>query len=96
MDPSQRPIPGATVAAINAVGIIVQQITDDQGGFDFNVSPLYENYQLRVTAPGFQTVTVGAGASAIQLALAPQADSVQCGGFGDRRSRQPAGHERRA
>jgi outer membrane cobalamin receptor len=75
-DPSQRPIPGATVAAINDVGIIVQQITDDQGGFDFNVSPLYETYQLRITAPGFQTVTVGAGASAIQLALAPQADSV--------------------
>jgi outer membrane cobalamin receptor len=76
VDPSQRPIPGATVAAINGVGIIVQQITDDGGGFDFNVSPLYENYQLRVTAPGFQTVTVGAGASNIQLALAPQEDSV--------------------
>ena len=76
VDPSQRPIPGATVAAINDVGIIVQQITDDRGGFDFNVSPLYETYQLRVTAPGFQTVTVGAGASNIQLALAPQADSV--------------------
>jgi outer membrane cobalamin receptor len=76
VDPSQRPIPGATVAAINDVGIIVQQITDDRGGFDFNVSPLYETYQLRVTAPGFQTVTVGAGASAIQLALAPQSDSV--------------------
>jgi outer membrane cobalamin receptor len=76
VDPSQRPIPGATVAAINGVGIIVQQITDDGGGFDFNVSPLYENYQLRVTAPGFQTVTVGAGASNIRLALAPQEDSI--------------------
>ena len=34
-----RPIAGATVAAVNDVGIIVQQITDDRGGFDFNVSP---------------------------------------------------------
>jgi outer membrane cobalamin receptor len=76
VDPAQRPIAGATVAAVNDVGIIVEQITDDGGGFDFNVSPLYETFQLRVTAPGFQTVTVGAGASNIQLALAPQSDSV--------------------
>jgi outer membrane cobalamin receptor len=76
VDPSQRPITGATVAAFNGVGIIVEQITDDQGGFDFNVSPLYETYQLRITAPGFQTVTVAASASQIQLALGPQSDSV--------------------
>ena len=61
IDPSQSPIPGAQVAAVNDVGVIVEQITDDQGHFDFNVSPLFENYQLRVTAPGFQTVTVGRG-----------------------------------
>jgi hypothetical protein len=73
-DPSHSPIAGAQVAAINDVGVIVEQITDDQGHFDFNVSPLFDKYQLRVTAPGFQMVTVGAGASNIQLSLAPQTD----------------------
>jgi outer membrane cobalamin receptor len=76
-DPSGSPIAGAEVAAINSVGVIVRQITDDNGGFDFNVSPLFENVQLRVAAPGFQTVTVGEGAASIQLPLAPQADSVR-------------------
>lgn len=79
-DPTQSPISGATVAAVNDVGVIVQQITDDQGHFDFNVSPLFENYQLRVTAPGFQMVTVGAGAANIQLSLAPQSDSIRVEG----------------
>ena len=77
VDPTQSPISGALVTAINDVGVITQQITDDQGHFDFNVSPLFETYQLRVTAPGFQMVTVGAGASHIQLSLAPQSDSVR-------------------
>ena len=79
-DPTQSPISGAEVAAFNDVGVIVEQITDDHGHFDFNVSPLFESYQLRVTATGFQTVTVGAGASAIQLMLAPQSDSVRVEG----------------
>src|ERR1017187_7619523 len=79
-DPTGSPIPGAQVAAFNDVGVIVQQITDDQGRFDFNVSPLFLSYQLRVTAPGFQMVTVGAGASRIQLSLAPQTDSIRVTG----------------
>ncbi len=79
-DPTQSPIPGAEVAAFNDVGVIVRQITDDQGHFDFNVSPLFDSYQLRVTAAGFQTVTVGAGASMIQLMLAPQSDSIRVEG----------------
>src|SRR2546425_293716 len=54
LDPARHPISGAQVAAFNSLGVIVQQITDDRGHFDFNVSPLYDNYQLRVTAPGFQ------------------------------------------
>ncbi|HEY3825639.1 MAG TPA: TonB-dependent receptor [Bryobacteraceae bacterium] len=77
VDPSRQPIAGAQVAAVNDVGVIVQQITDDQGRFDFNVSPLFDKYQLRVAAPGFETVTVGAGASNIQLSLAPQSDSIR-------------------
>src|SRR5579863_713459 len=80
VDPTGSPIAGAQIAAVNQVGVIVAQITDDQGHFDFNVSPLFENYQLRVTAPGFQMVTVGAGASMIQLALAPQSDSIRVEG----------------
>ena len=79
-DPAQRPISGAQVAAFNDVGVITSQITDDQGHFDFNVSPLFDAYQLRVTAAGFQTVVVGAGASAIQLMLAPQSDSIRVEG----------------
>jgi outer membrane cobalamin receptor len=80
VDPTGSPIVGAQVAAVNQVGVIVAQITDDQGHFDFNVSPLFENYQLRVTASGFQMVTVGAGASMIQLAIAPQSDSIRVTG----------------
>lgn len=77
VDPAQSPISGALVAAFNNAGIIVQQITDDHGHFDFNVSPLFENYQLRVTAAGFQMATTGAGASVIQLSIAPQSESVR-------------------
>ncbi len=55
-DPTGQPIPGAQVAAINAVGIITQQITDDQGRFSIYLSPLYENAQFRVAAEGFHVV----------------------------------------
>jgi outer membrane cobalamin receptor len=79
-DPSQRPIPGARVAAFNSLGVITQQITDDQGRFDLYVSPLYDNVQLRVTAPGFQLATVGMGAANIQLQIAPQTESVRVTG----------------
>jgi hypothetical protein len=53
-DPARMPISGARVAAFNDVGVISSQITDDQGHFDFNVSPLFDVYQLRVTAAGFR------------------------------------------
>lgn len=80
IDPSQRPIPGAEVAAFNSVGIITRQITDDQGRFDLYISPLYDNVQLRVAAPGFQLTTVGMGASQIQLRIAPQTESIRVTG----------------
>src|SRR5579862_2861105 len=80
LDPFQQPIAGATVAAVNDVGVIVQQITDGQGHYDFNVSPLFESYQLRVAAPGFQMVTVGAGVAMITLSIAPQSESVRVTG----------------
>ena len=80
VDPSGSAVSGAQVAAINDVGVIVEQITDDHGGFDFNVSPLFENVQLRVTAAGFQTVTTNEGASSIRLSLSPQSDSIRVAG----------------
>jgi outer membrane cobalamin receptor len=80
IDTASRPVGGAQVAAFSPAGVITAQITDDRGGFDLYISPLYENVQLRVTAQGFQTVTVGMGASRIQLALAPQSDSIRTAG----------------
>jgi outer membrane cobalamin receptor len=80
IDPSRHPIAGAQVAAFNSLGIITQQITNDQGQFDLYVSPLYENVQLRVTAPGFEITTVGMGASNIQLRIAPQSESIRVTG----------------
>ena len=81
VDPSGQPIPGAQVAAINAVGVITEQITDDKGHFDFYVSPLYEDVRLRVAAAGFTTATLSIAASQIQLSIAPQTDSVRVTGF---------------
>ena len=76
-DPARRPVSGAQVAAVNEAGVITRQLTDDAGQFDFYVSPLYETFTLRVAAQGFATVNVAAGTGVIQLALAPQADSIQ-------------------
>lgn len=76
VDQSGAPIAGATVAAFDNTGVIARQITNDQGGFDFNVSPLFENVMLRVAANGFETATVAESSSIVRLALAPQADSV--------------------
>jgi outer membrane cobalamin receptor len=70
-DLTGNPVSGATIATIDQAGVIVRQISDTSGGFDFNVSPLYENVQLRISAPGFQTVIVAESASRIQLAIAP-------------------------
>jgi outer membrane cobalamin receptor len=80
VDPSARPVPGAQVAAFTPTGVITQQITDDKGAFDIYISPLYDEVQLRVTAKGFQTATVGMGAANIQLQLAPVSDSVSVAG----------------
>jgi outer membrane cobalamin receptor len=80
LDPARNPVAGAQVAAVNDAGVIVQQTTDDQGGFDFYVSPLYENFWLCVTAPGFATATVAGGVANIQLATAPQSDAVPAAG----------------
>ncbi len=80
VDPTSNPVVGAQVAAFNAAGVITQQITGDKGEFSIYVSPLYENVQLRVTAPGFQTTTAGMGASQIRLSLSPVSDSIRVTG----------------
>ena len=77
IDPAKLPVVGAQVAAVTPVGVILQQVTDDRGQFDFYISPLYEEVQLRVSAAGFHTVTVPAGSPVVQLALSPQSDSVR-------------------
>jgi outer membrane cobalamin receptor len=77
LDPSGKGIPGAQVAAVNALGVITQQVTDDRGVFDLYISPLYESVQLRAAAQGFQTTTVAAGTPVIRLALAPQSESIR-------------------
>jgi len=77
IDPSGLPVAGAQVAAITQLGVVTQQITDDNGAFDIYVSPLYEDVMLRVTAAGFSTATVSMAASRIQLSLAPQTDSIR-------------------
>lgn len=77
LDPSGNGIPGAQVAAVNALGVITQQVTDNHGVFDLYISPLYESAQLRAAAPGFQTATVPAATAVIRLALAAQSESVE-------------------
>jgi outer membrane cobalamin receptor len=77
LDPSGQAVSGADVAAINSLGLITRQTTNDHGIFDLYISPLYENVQLRIAAKGFESVTVPAGMGAIRLALAPQSESIQ-------------------
>jgi outer membrane cobalamin receptor len=76
LDPSGNPVSGADVAAVNALGVITHQVTDDKGTFDLYISPLYQSADLRAAAPGFQTATVPAATAVIRLALAAQSESV--------------------
>jgi outer membrane cobalamin receptor len=77
LDPTGNGIPGALVAAVNSLGVITQQVTNDRGIYDLYISPLYDSAQLRATAQGFATATVPAATAVIRLALAAQSESVQ-------------------
>ena len=80
VDPSGAAIPGATVAAVNRVGVVAQAVTDTSGSFQISV-PDAANTNLLITAPGFETKTVSFSAdSTITLSLAPQSDSVTVAG----------------
>ncbi len=79
-DPSGAPIPGAQVSVISRVGVEEQTTTAADGAFtlDAAVSP---GEKIVVTAPGFRTETVAPAAGlSIQLALAPQVESVRVAG----------------
>ena len=77
LDPTNHPIAGAQVAAINSKGVITQQITGDDGRFNIYLSPLYEGVSFRVAASGFETATVPIPAPSIHLAIAPLAESIR-------------------
>ena len=80
VDPTGAAIPGATVAAVNRVGLVAQAVTDTSGSFQISV-PDAANTNLLVTAPGFETKTASFLADrTITLALAPQSDSVTVAG----------------
>jgi outer membrane receptor protein involved in Fe transport len=75
-DPARAPIAGARVAAVSPVGVIAETTTNAAGRFEVNV-PDVTAVKLVITANGFATATITAGASAaIKLAIAPVSDSV--------------------
>jgi outer membrane cobalamin receptor len=80
VDPTGAAIGGATVAAVNRVGVVAQAVTDTAGSFQISV-PDTANLNLLITAPGFETKTVSFSADrTITLSLAPQSDSVTVAG----------------
>jgi outer membrane cobalamin receptor len=80
VDPSGAPIAGATIAAVNRVGVVAQAVTDSSGSFQISL-PDAANTNLLVTAPGFETKTVSFPLdSTITLSIAPQSDSVTVAG----------------
>ena len=89
IDPSQRPVSGAMVAAVNDVGIIVEQITDDRGQFRFQRLSSLRDLSASVTAPGFQTVTV-APAPRQHSACAGAADRIRSASWARRSTSRPA------
>jgi outer membrane cobalamin receptor len=80
VDPSGAAIPGARVAALSRVGVVVQATTDGFGAFQTSV-PDAAGLNLIVTAPGFETKTVPvAQAATVTLKIAPASDSVTVAG----------------
>jgi outer membrane receptor protein involved in Fe transport len=77
VDPSGAGIADAQISAISRVGVVTQTTTGSGGRFGFKV-PDQTGLQLRITAIGFATRTVGPDEAArIQLEIAPQVDSVK-------------------
>jgi outer membrane receptor protein involved in Fe transport len=79
-DPSNAPIAGAHVAAIDRVGVFTETVTDTSGDFEL-VVPDVNTFHLVITAPGFATKTVlTTDSTKIQLSLAPLSDEVKVAG----------------
>ena len=79
-DPSNTPIAGARVAAVNRVGVYTEGVTDTSGDFELNV-PDVNTFHLVITAGGFATKTVlSTDSTKIRMALAPQSDAVKVTG----------------
>jgi outer membrane receptor protein involved in Fe transport len=79
-DPTNAPIVGAHVAAIDRVGVFNETVTDTSGDFEINV-PDVNTFHLVITAPGFASKTVNSSDSTkIHMALAPVSDVVRVTG----------------
>lgn len=76
-DPTGAAIPAAEVVAIGRVGVIARTTTGFDGSFKLRIAEPAEA-RLVATAPGFETRTAPAETGVeIQLAIAPQVDSVR-------------------
>jgi hypothetical protein len=79
-DPSNAPVAGARVAAMNRVGLFAATVTDTAGEFELQV-PDVNTFHLLISAPGFATRTVlPTDSTGIRLSLAPLSDAVKVTG----------------
>jgi outer membrane receptor protein involved in Fe transport len=85
VDPSGGALAGAQVSAINRLGVAAQTVTDVAGGFTLRLAAT-GGVHLAITAPGFETKNIPLGGApdsaplTVQLAIAPQVDSVRVAG----------------
>jgi len=76
IDPSGAPVAGAQVSLVSRVGVEAQTAAAANGTFTLE-GPTDADTRLVVTAPGFSTQTLPLDrAASVQLAIAPQVDSV--------------------
>jgi outer membrane cobalamin receptor len=85
VDPSGLPVSGAQVALVDRVGVEAQTPVGINGWFELKTPPaLAADAKVVITAAGFRTVEIVAGAIntplAVRLALAPVVDSVRVAG----------------
>lgn len=76
IDPSGAPVPGAQIAAVNRVGVVVQTVAGPTGAYQLDTADAVDT-RLVVTAPGFRTRTLPLDqAASVQLEIAPHVDTV--------------------
>ena len=82
LDPSGGSIAGASVSAVNRLGIAQQTITDQAGGFTLKLADS-SGMHLAITAPGFEMKNIPLPAPeplTVRLNIAPQVDAVRVAG----------------